>query len=213
MDFLKTIKLKRINKPVLVLDGDSVILDWFGGFTSFLNEKGICTKHVEHFHGTTNFIPTEQITGISCKKISQSLMNEFSNTDWLERLPTFQKGTDKHLHELEKHYNIVVLTCIGESEEIKNKRIKNLKSLYGDIFSGIICINYNTSKEKHLSVLQKNFNVKAFIDDRIGHIEEAIRAGVNPILFSRGSKEEPTPEDFLILKCWSEISHHLNPSF
>ena len=212
MIFLEKIKLKNPNLPILVFDGDSVLLDWSQGFTDFLKSKGFSTDHYQHILGTTEFIPTEVMTKIDCKVENKKLMSEFADSNFLGDLPTFQEGSKEYIEELSKHYNIVVLSCIGETQEIINKRTDNLINLYGDIFSGIICINYGTSKESYLKALNAKFGVKAFVDDRIGHIQESLKAGVEAILYSRGVenifKEQ---NEFMVLECWSEIHKHLYP--
>jgi hypothetical protein len=212
MKFLSTINLIHPTKPLLVFDADSVLLDWCRGFTSFLNSKGICTKHVKHLLGTTQHIPTPEITQIDCKQINRSLMSEFAGTDWLERLPVFQEEAINYLRELSNEYNIVVLTCIGETDDIVEKRTKNLVDLYGDIFSGIICINYGCSKEDYLKALHDEHGVSAFVDDRLSHINESISAGITPILFSRGVEEcnEATNDEYMVMSCWTEINTHLS---
>ena len=211
MEFLSTIVLRHIDKPLLVFDADSVLLDWCRGFTWFLQKQGICTKHVEHLLGTTQFIPTEDITKIDCKKTNKELMAAFSDTDSLATLPVFQKESVHYLQELSKHYNIVVLTCIGETDDIVSKRTKNLVDLYGDIFSGIVCINYGTSKESYLDALHKEHGVEAFVDDRLNHINEARSAGIKGILFSRGVEDVVAANDeYTVMNCWTEIHNHLN---
>jgi hypothetical protein len=208
--FLNTIVLRIEGKPMLVLDSDSVLLDWCKGFTSFLKEQGICTAHVEHLMGTTTFIPTPEITKILCKQANKDLMAQFNETDWLTKLPVFQQEAVVHLQDLAKHYNIVVLTCIGETDDIIEKRTQNLIDIYGDIFSGIICINYGTSKELYLEELHKTYGVTTFVDDRLNHINESISAGVTPILFERGVSEPiEKNEEFHVMSCWSQIHKHL----
>lgn len=210
MNLLQNVILKNPELPVLTFDGDSVLLDWCKSFVSFLNQKGYNTDHISHKIGTTEFIPIEVITKLECKKTNKSLINEYKESDFLSKLEVFQDGAVEVLKELSKHYNIVVLTCIGETDEIVNKRTKNLVDLYGDIFSGIICINYGTSKEKHLSALNEKYNVEAFIDDRIGHIEESIKAGVKAILFTRGIEHKSNSSDqFVAIDCLHKINKYL----
>ena len=193
-------------KPVLVFDVDSVLLDWCFGFFSFLREEGYCTRHVDHLLGKTEFIPTNQITKIDCKDTNRQLAKKFSDTDWLTRLPLFQEDGVEHVQSLTDKYDIVVLTCIGETEDIINKRTQNLIEHFGDIFLEIICIDYGKSKEHHLRELSSKYNVVGFTDDKESHLEESIRAGVKPLLFSRGVEvSTEAQEKYTVISCLSEV--------
>ncbi len=202
--------MKLSNKPVLVFDADSVLIDWCFGFFSFLNSIGYCTNHVDHLLGKTEFIPTNEITKIDCKITNKELSKKFADTDWLTRLPLFQEDGHIHLNKLTEKYDIVVLTCIGETEDIISKRKQNLIDLFGDIFLDIICINYGKSKEPYLKELAAKYNVVGFTDDKEAHIEESIQAGVKPLLFSRGVDKCPIQEEkYTVISCLSEVEKHV----
>lgn len=194
------------NKPVIITDVDSVLLDWVGGFADFLKSKGICTEHIKQHLGTTLFIPTYKITQIDCENTNKLLVKEFSKSNFLKNLEAFQKDSIQHIKELSVDFDFAALTCISKNKKIKRDRTLNLQNIYGDIFIDVICIGYGQSKEPHLISLKEKHNVFGFIDDRMKHIEESISAGIKPILFSRGVDNVTCPNNsFTNMTCWSEI--------
>lgn len=200
-----------MTKPVIVTDVDAVLLDWLKGFTLFLNSKDINTDHIQPFIGTTKFIETPLITKIDCEQTNSLLLREFSKSVFLKNLESFQQDSAQHLKELSKDFDFIALSCISKNGKIKKERTLNLQKNYGDIFLDVLCIGYGQSKEPYLAKLKESYNVCAFVDDRMKHIQESISAGVDPILFSRGV-DLITPEDksFVNLNCWSNVKTHIN---
>jgi hypothetical protein len=197
-------------KPLLITDVDSVLLDWLRGFINFLNIKGICTKHVDHHLGTTMFIKPNIITNIKCESTNNELFNEFMSGQYIQELQPLQKGTPIHMRELSKHFEIVALTCIGTEKSLVEKRNLNLINVYCDIFKEIICLDFGVSKEPYLKHFNDNYNVHSFIDDRIDHISESISAGIPPILFARGvTPDTLNNSNFRTMSCFEKIKNIL----
>lgn len=196
-------------KPIIVTDVDSVKLDWLHGFTKFLNNKGICTKHIEPHLGTTRFIDTKIITQIDCSKTNKQLIAEFGKSGGLEELRAFQEDSVKHIQELHKDVDFVALSCLSTEQDLINQRIKNLEKVYGKIYKDVICIDYGQSKEPELVKLNNQEDVIVFVDDREKHIQESISAGVPAILFERGmDKATICPNNtFRTESCWGDIKN------
>ena len=195
-------------KPVIVTDVDSVLLDWLQGFATFLKEeKGMDTEHLKHFFGTSNFIETPEITNISCLDTNKLLVREYGKSKYIEELKAFQEDAKQHILDLHKEVDFIALSCLSKNRQIINKRKRNLKNVYGDIFKDVICIGFGQSKEPDLIRLKEQENVITFIDDREKHIQESISAGIKPILFKRGIEDvECCPENsYHVKKCWSDI--------
>ncbi len=193
-------------KPLIIFDADKVLLEWLGGFLSFLKDNGYCTKHVTKYVGTTEFLHTEFITKNDCKVFNKNIINQFLESGYLRNLETFQNDAVAILTELKEHYDFAVVTCIGRDEESISQRNDNLNLRYKGLFTEVVCIDFNESKEESLRYLAQQREVVAFIDDREKHLEEAIAAGIKPILMSRGLDGKPTISDkYDVISCLSEI--------
>jgi len=195
------------NKPVIVTDVDSVLLDWLLGFTLFLQSKGFDTSHITQHLGTTNFIPIPVITKLNCAEKNKFLVKEFSKSEFIYNLPAFNKNDIIHIKELSNHFDFIALSCISKNKKMQKMRTLNLTSIYGNIFLDVLCIGYGQSKAPYLSELKKKHNVYTFVDDKISHIEESISEKIRPILFSNGV---PLAEDhrFKNLESWMQIKEH-----
>ena len=195
-------------KPVIVTDVDSVLLDWLQGFATFLKEeKDMDIEHVKHFFGTSNFIETPEITNISCLDTNKLLVKEYGKSKYIEELKAFQEDAKQHILDLHKEVDFIALSCLSKNRQIINKRKRNLENVYGNIFKDVICIGFGQSKEPDLIRLKEQENVITFVDDREKHIYESISAGIKPILFKRCIENiENCPENSYHVKtCWSDI--------
>lgn len=193
-------------KQMIVFDADSVLLDWFLGFVTFLMERNHSTDHVKQFIGTTQFVPIEEMTQVDCEEYNKQLLKEFAKSGHLSNLNHFQENASVILEALSKDYYIAVVTCIGRTDDLIKQRNENLIKRYGDIFERIICLNFGESKEQSLRELNDEFDVVLFIDDRIKHLEEAAAVGITPALMSRGVDVCPIETgNFHVISCLSEI--------
>ena len=208
MKSLKNIKLKLKNKPIIILDCDSVLLDWVTLFMSFLEIRGYCLNHIKNVKGTTKFTHVSEFLKNSDVKVIDAVIKDFNSGDSLEKLPPFESCTKEVVKELSLNYNLVVLSCLGSEKSEIEKRNKNLLDVFGDVFSGIICIKYGESKENYIKAINQKYDVTTFIDDRYKHIEESLHAGVKPILFFiDGDLYDMERDDFFVINSIKEINN------
>lgn len=199
-------------KPVIVTDVDSVLLDWLHGFATFLEkEKNIDVSHIKDFFGTSHFIDTTKITNISCLDTNKLLVKEYGKSQYIEELKAFQDDAKQHILQLHKEVDFIALSCLSKNRQIINKRKRNLQNVYGNIFKDVICIGFGQSKEPDLIKLKEQENIITFVDDREKHIQESISAGIKPILFKRGIDNiEYCPENSYYVKtCWADIKESI----
>lgn len=197
-------------KPVIISDVDSVMLDWVGGFSDFLETKGICNEHLKDFIGKTIFLSIPELTNTDCKDTNRAIFKDFSKSNALKELKAFQTDSVQHVKELADDFDFVALTCISKESRIQRFRKENLVNVYGDIFKDIICIGSGKSKELYIKELAENNKVATFIDDRQEHIIESINAGIQPILFTRGVEKTICDNNtFHTMDCWGDIKQHL----
>lgn len=203
----------KIEKTKFVTDVDGVLLCWFSGVKKYLQENNYPEdkiKMMENLVFTTNFINAEDIFG---KGNVVDKINEFNSSEFIRMLPILQKEAIQVLNKISKSHQIIALTCLGTEEHQKIKRTENLINTYGKIFSDVICIGINESKEDYLRDLNKNNMVKAYIDDRYKHVVEAKNAGIEKsILFLRNRSQlsEVEKKYPISIDCWKKIDKLLN---
>tara|TARA_B100000700_G_C15063044_1_gene867377 strand:+ start:10867 stop:11526 length:660 start_codon:yes stop_codon:yes gene_type:complete len=176
---------------IIAMDVDFVLLDWVLGLKPFMEEKGIPTDHLEQFAGSTYYPKLTELFLIDDEELAIKLMKEFNRSNHIENLPIFQKESHNYLKELHNEgYDFRAVTCIGNEPIHKELRAKNLMKVYGDIFNHnkVINIPVRTSKEPYLKELKNEGNVLMFVDDRIPHLNEAIRLDIQPVLYTNDGK-------------------------
>lgn len=89
----------------------------------------------------------------------------FDASDTIRNLPPI-KGMPKLVNDLKAQgFDLAIITSISNKEEIKNKRIENLKKFYGDVFDKLICVERGGSKEQALRDVAADYQISFFCDD------------------------------------------------
>lgn len=174
-------------KNILATDVDSVLVSYMCGLIPFMKEKGMDTSHMHKYKGSsyypslTELFNTDEETGIK-------LMLEFNNSQHIKNMPIFEEGAEEALHKIHnKGVHIVAVTCIGSDYMQKLYRFQNLSKLFGKVFSNIdqvINVPVRTSKESYLRKLQEQGRILGFVDDRLGHLQEAYNLNIQPIWYN-----------------------------
>jgi len=176
---------------IITMDVDFVLLDWVLGLKPFMEEKGISTEHLEKYAGNTYYPKLTELFLMDDEDLAIELMKEFNRSQHIENLPIFQDEAHKYLKELhDEGYDFRAVTCIGDEPIHRELRSKNLMKVYGDVFNEnkVVNIPVRTSKEPYLRELQNEGNVLMFVDDRIPHLNEALRLDIQPVLYTNDGK-------------------------
>lgn len=198
--------LQKNSNSKFVTDVDGVLLCWFSGLKNYLENKGASKEVIQMV--TENMLTSNFLDANKIFKDVEIGINDFNRSDFIQMLPILQKKSLDVLRKLHAKHDIIALTCLGTEEEQKLKRIRNLESVYGNIFKDVICIGISESKEDYLRDLNKDKSVIAYVDDRMKHIYDGINAGVEKnILFTKGRTQLSDIENSHTYKasCWSDI--------
>tara|TARA_B100000700_G_C15063044_1_gene867378 strand:+ start:11526 stop:12173 length:648 start_codon:yes stop_codon:yes gene_type:complete len=199
------------NKETIITDVDSVLLDWKYGLIHFLNEKGIPNDHIKDHLGSTSFLQPEFLFKED-KETSFKLLKEYNKSKWIGELPIFQKGSDKIIKDLSEEHDFYAVTCIGIEPINQKLRIQNLQDIYGNIFSkhNVLTVDSHETKLPYLKyVKEKSKRIKFFIDDEIKHLNNALRIGIKPVLYTNDNKKTNN-KNIEIIDCWSKALNIVN---
>lgn len=89
----------------------------------------------------------------------------FDASNVVSNLPPI-KGMPELVAKLKSEgFDLAIITSISNKDEIKSKRIFNLRKYYGDAFDKIICVERGGSKEQALREAAEGYQLSVFCDD------------------------------------------------
>lgn len=170
--------MKKIKN--IICDCDDVLLEYRKGFLKVYPE-------CENMY----IFPTE-------KNKAFRMSEEFSN------LPPCQGAVEFIKKVKSSGYKIDIVTSVGNEDGVREKRIRNLNSIFGeDAFNEIIVLSYFDSKAEVLSKLPKSF----FIDDMAKNFIGSLHVNIHKNIEADNSQ---TPSDVNIVKSINHIEEALD---
>lgn len=206
--FLK--KNEGFSKPVLLIDCDGVLLNWFSKIPDFLSSKGINGDHVLPFILKNDLTSLEFLFPSASSEASEALFLEYNHSDYMADLSIMEPGADTILERISHFFDLIVITNISSSIEAHNLRTENLIRRYGDIFKKVICLQPHTDKSDVISEYVKNHNVSLWIDNSLTHVNEGISVGAPSFQYVY-RMESGIGLDVPKFGSWKEIEAHLLP--
>ena len=136
-----------MDKPYLLMDVDGVILDWDAGLRDFIH------ANVPKLSGSNQIYSSSydlsQRLGISPES-AKSLVIEFHYDSSFERLNPLP-GVAESIPRLAEKYQLVAITACGALPDISPARTKNLRDLFGPVFSSVYCVDNFNDKRQYLN--------------------------------------------------------------
>ncbi|MBG24076.1 MAG: hypothetical protein CMF22_11540 [Idiomarinaceae bacterium] len=121
-----------------------------------------------------------------------SAIRDFNSSPEFSRIPPLDGAIEMIEAALSSGYKIDVITSCGGTEEIHAARIKNLKDVFGDVFTSITCLPLGASKRSSLERYKNQGHI--WLDDSISHYRDGLTAGLGSRLvttpFNRGLKDK-----------------------
>lgn len=179
-----------MNKPVLVLDCDGVLINWISRLPLFCISNGIDPTNVLKQFTSPKHIDATELFGIHDVSIAKQLLQRYN----LEHGKYMTAYTDAvaHVHALSKKYDIIVLTKFGSSLEHYIARKYNLETYFPKCITELITIDMSTQKSEIMTDIITRHGVPvAFVDDQSEYLEDvkSVHPNVRCIKLNRDCDE------------------------
>lgn len=185
----------------LLCDVDGVLLDWSGAFRDW----------AERHHGP---LPPTDVTdpnyahewlGLS-KEAGHDVIQQFQNSDALANIPPYPDAVARVRELRSRGFLLICVTSCGQASEIVARRERNLKSVFGDIFSEIVCLPVHASKKDTLNRYARGI----WVDDATYHVADGHAVGHRSFFMHRDVHSIPheTPP-YEIVRDWDELYEQL----
>lgn len=166
-----------MNKDRIILtDADGVLVDWLGGFQSFMESKGF-----PRIGGTDKDYSISARHGISNHQ-GMEFVKEFNEGRKIADLTAFADSVEYVTKLANKGFRFIVVTALSDHPDAHEYRTTNLHNLFGDVFDEINCITMGANKAE---ILTRWVDTEYFwIEDHMRQAEAGHEAGLKPILIS-----------------------------
>lgn len=188
---------------VIVTDCDGVLLDWEEGFTVWMEHNG--HDMVEGGKLLYNIGDRYKMAGDKGKQ----LVRHFNQSAAMGFLPPLRDAQYYVKLLSEKHqYKFVVLTSLSLDPYAKKLRERNLKKIFGNCFTDVICLDTGADKDEALMKLSKKYKGCWWIEDKPDNAIAGVGAGFRSILIEHGHNMNWEFQDWLditVAKNWEQV--------
>lgn len=190
----------RVNKDKIILtDVDGVLLDWEEGFTVWMEHHGYKTVD-----GYKKMYKIGERYGISNSE-GHRMVRLFNESAAIGFLPPCRDAQYYVKMLAEKHqYRFLAVTSLSTDPYAKELRVRNLKKLFGDIFTDVICLDTGADKDEILADLAKTYKGNWWIEDKPENVRDGIAVGLKGILIEHGHNMD-YDGSAVVAKTWEEI--------
>lgn len=185
------------DKKFLLVDIDGVVLDWIGGIIAHLDRQGIET--------TTKYPRRWKLDHWIEGHDYMKLLREFNDSEHFERLECLDDSL-KYLKKLNAEFEIVAITSCG-SGTIKERRIKNLREIFGDdFFFDVHVLDLHESKAEYLERYPKGI----WIEDNFENALLGLEFGHTTLIYAQPYNIGLNHPKIRRVGSWKEIFEHLS---
>lgn len=185
----------------LLTDVDGVLLDWATAFRDW----------AERHHGP---LPPTDVTdpnyahewlGLT-REEGYDVIQQFQRSEALADLPPYPDAV-KYVRDLRNRGHLLIcVTSCGQQPDVVERRERNLKRVFGDIFSEIVCLPVHASKAETLQRYARGI----WVDDATYHAEAGLSAGHTSYFMHRDVHPQPTePTRYAVVRDWVDIYEQL----
>lgn len=187
---------------MIILDCDDVLLDWVKRFRYFcVTERGLNPAEA----GPSSWRMTEWL-GVSDDE-ALNLIKDFNASHHFAFLEPVV-GARHAIARLARNHSLHVLTACSTDPKIVERREKNLKVAFYNVFSSIRCLDLGQSKDSEL----RGFPPSIWIEDNYKHAVAGVNAGHRTFLRRRPhnlSLEATSIPEITWFTKWSEVLAHI----
>lgn len=166
-----------MNKEKIILtDCDGVLLNWNSEFDRFMADMGF-----PRLPNTQSDYGISTRHGISHRQADE-FVREFNESRRIADLKPFADSVENVAILANLGFRFIVVTSLSDHPDSQEYRARNLKDVFGDVFSGIHCLELGANKATALLSWEESGFF--WIEDHMRQAEAGHEAGLRPILIN-----------------------------
>jgi len=132
-----------VNNKLILTDCDGVLLDWEGAFHDWMESQGFKRNGIATY---------DMHVAYGQKKAHiKALIREFNNSAWICCLEPLRDAVDGVAALAAKGYRFGAITSLSLDPYAAKLRKQNLKTVFGDVFDFVICLDTGADKDEALA--------------------------------------------------------------
>lgn len=188
-----------MSKKIIMVDVDSVLLNWGANLPFYSREKGIDPTVIDQMVVDHVYRKCIDIFGVDTYEHAREIMYDYHASHFGRTMPAYIDAIEV-ISRLKKKFDFVAVTAVGTDPVIVDNRRYNLETLFPDAFIDIYCVE-DTKLHAFYNIDAKyGDRVIAFVDDRHDYISECRRVfgrnQVKTFQMCRGA-QTPTPSNHI----------------
>ena len=183
-------------KKKIIVDCDGVLLDWAYAFDVWMAEQGF-----QRIVNTDQYYDQSIRYSITSDEAFRQI-KRFNESGCVGFIPALRDSVEYVTKLNRLGWDFEVISCLDKDKYAQKLREKNLRHIFGDVFSFIDCaLDFTVGKEQYLldRYADKGYY---WIEDSVSHAESGLNVGLNSIVMDHPYNQEWTG---LRVKNWKEI--------
>lgn len=161
---------------IILTDADDVLLDWVSAFETWMIDQG----HKRLPDTDHEYSMAKRFYDLDVKTAGK-LVVEFNSSDHMFNLRAYRDSVEYVGKLASLGYKFIVVSAFSTCDEAKQKRMHNLRNLFGDCILDVHGVAIGESK-RH--ILEQNWagTNRYWIEDHFSNAVAGYEVGLNPIL-------------------------------
>lgn len=183
-------------KKKIIVDCDGVLLDWAYAFDVWMAEQGFqrIVNTDQYYDQSIRYSITDDEAFRQIKRFNESGCVGF--------IPALRDSVEYVTKLNRLGWDFEVISCLDKDKYAQKLREKNLRHIFGDVFSFIDCaLDFTKGKEEYLLDRYSGKNYY-WIEDSISHAESGLRVGLRGLLMDHPYNQK---WDGPRVKNWKEV--------
>lgn len=197
-----------MKEKIILTDADGVLLNWLTRFDQFMAEKGYVL-----IPGTEALYTMSQRYDIKSEDAT-ALIKDYNKSRYISDLDAYKDSVEYIAKLVEHGFKFVVITSISSHPDASVYRTNNLKNLFGDIFTDIICLETGGPKDHVLKHWEGSGLF--WIEDHIKNAEVGYDLGLKSVLVQQDHNAHYETDHFHIVgpeTPWKEIYNIISKDY
>jgi hypothetical protein len=190
--------MMSMNKKLVLVDCDGVLVDWLYTFNNWMKEHGYSTI------AEVNSYDLEETYGLPREEM-KALIKTFNESAAICCIPPLRDAV-KYVRKMHEELGCVFhcITSLSLNPFAAKLRKDNIENLFGKTaFEKIVCLD--TGADKDDALLPYLDSGCLWVEDKTQNAELGLRLGLTSILMEHSFTEDYEHEDIIKVKNWKEI--------